>query len=141
MEVLAAQRDGRAQNQEIRPGDGGEGLVVHAADPRNAAPVIEADDEIDVERDTAALPDNQPNKIRRLVARRHKISERCRAVRRLELRLEDQRAVDSVGSTAFADPWQQCSSVRSPACRARQRNTPVNRTAVSKANRSTPESR
>jgi hypothetical protein len=93
MEVLAAQCDGRAQNQEIRPGDGDEGLVVHAADPRNAAPVIEADDEVDIERDAAALPDNQPNKVRRMVARRHKINERCRAVRRLEPRLENQRAV------------------------------------------------
>ncbi len=94
---FAAQRDAALEAHAVRTGDGAD-TRVRLAHPRDDGAIVEANDELGAHRHAPAQPANDADDVRRPLSplrasrQRHAVGDRDRALRRLERRVEDQRA-------------------------------------------------
>ena len=90
--ALATRLDRCVQHQRVRAGDGDEGTI-DVAHPRDDVAVVESNCEVHPHRDVAADPFDDPDDVDRLVADGHEVDDLYRALGRVELGLEHERAI------------------------------------------------
>ena len=91
-QVLAPRADRRAHDHHVWPGDGAPRAVLQPRHPRHMGAVAEAQHELALEFDAAALAHDDAHQMGILTAtRRHEVDQGGYAVRRFEARLQDER--------------------------------------------------
>ena len=110
--VLAADMHGTLQHHHVGPGNSAQRAALDARHPRHNGAIAEPDHELGVHSDLAALADRKANDGRVRGLHRHEIDQRHRALRRLEMGLEDERVRPvSAGDLGFVARRQQPTAV------------------------------
>src|SRR4051794_7038152 len=79
------------QDDHVRAGDRAERSIVEPRDPGYERSVVEAEDQLHPHLDASLSPNDNSREVGRVTAQRHEVDDGDRALRRLEVGLEDER--------------------------------------------------